>query len=1066
MIAPLHVLLAAPDPADDLLAALRRAGYDPRPEFATQPEALGNALARGKAKLLILRQGLPGLSPWDALARTEQQADRLPVIVVTEEDKVGGVVALLEAGVRDVVSISDLDRLGVAVAKALRWRRETPRVHASGEPSADAVFHDLAEQMPIGLYRTTEEGRILYANPAFARLLGCESADALLGETVSDTITYPREAFAETLRAEGRVENYEAWWERDGEEVCTRENTRAVLDDEGELLYYEGTIEDITEQQQALLALRDSEASLRTMADATGLVFYRRLAGSSDYDQVSPSVESLTGYTSEGLATQGGLDALAEQREVLDGDAQGDGSATTLYRIRTADGAARWVEDSAHPWTDEAGEVIGQAGVLRDVTEQHEREHRERTQNAQRLARQKVLTKLSALGGETDDVLQHVTAEVARETETGRASLWLLGDGELQCRDLYVRSEDAHRTDAPFRAESVAETFGLLSRQRVVETPDVLGKPADERYALDVYHARNGVHAVLLASVRRRDQVIGFVALEHLGESRAWTEDERDFAVAIADLVSLLVEQSGRGEAEAALQQSERRYRVISELASDFAYALRIDADGSTDIVWATAAFKRISGYDPDELDGYEGLVGLVHEDDRPAVEEALDSSERGKTVRFECRIRTKSGGERWVAHRSQRVYDETARCSYVYVSGRDVTQRKTFEADLVEARTEAERLVHQKSAFLASMSHEIRTPLTALLGFAGVLADEVDEENLEVVRLIETSGKRLMETLNSVLDLAHLESGNVEVSAEPLDVVEEMKQTVRLLAPLADKKGIDLRVEDSDSEVIAPLDATCLRRILNNLIGNAVKFTERGEVVVGASLFGPVARIWIRDTGIGIGSAFLPNVFDEFQQEAGGNTTGSGLGLAITKRLVELMDGTVSVESTKGQGSVFTLSFPVEFGEDQVQQAVEMTLAKGEGQQAEEPEDDRPRVLVVEDNAETRLLIERILGQRYRADVAGDVGMALGLLKDNAYDALVLDIHLSGEQTGVELLQAARLLPNHETVAALALTAYALPGDRERFLDSGFDAYLSKPFTKADLMASLVAIGVAVADA
>lgn len=1076
MISPLHLLLAAPEPADELLAALRRAGYDPRPEFVAQPEALGEKLHRGVWNILIVQHGLPGMSSWDVLAWVERQAARLPVIVVTEESTEGLIVALLEAGARDVIATSNLSRLGVAVAKALRWRQEVPTLHETDDPSADAIFRDFAEHMPIGLYRTTEEGRLLYANPAFARLLGCESVDELLGAEVTGAITYPREAFTEMLQEEGRVQNYEAWWERDGEALCTRENTRAVRDAAGRLLYYEGTIEDITEERRASQALRDREASLRTIAETTGLVFYRRRSGSDDYDHISASIETLTGHTPERLAEQGGLEAIIEKREILSDQEGSDESLSasilSLYYLRTADGETRWVEDNAHPWVDETGEVIGRVGVLRDVTEQRDRGERERKQSERRLAYQKVLTDLSTLEGEADVVLQQVTAAAARATDTGRVSVWLLDDdaGEVQCRDLYVLGDDAHRTDSPFRAESITDTFDLLARERVVDTADVLGKPAAERYGLDVYHARNGVHAVLSAPVRRQGRVIGFVAFEHLDEARIWTEDEQDFAVAIADLVALMLERSGRGEAEAAFQRSEGRYRAISELAADFAYALEIDADRAMRIAWATAAFERVSGYTPDELADYDGLIGLVHEDDRVRVEEAVAPLKEGKTdtVELECRIRTKAGDERWIVHRSQLVRDDEA-CSYVYASGRDVTQRKQFEADLVEARTEAEALARQKSAFLASMSHEIRTPLTALLGFAGVLVEEVGEENREFVQLIEKSGKRLMETLNSVLDLARLDSEQLDLSFEPLDIVEEMRQTVRLLAPLANEKNIDLRLDDADAEVIAPLDAVCLHRILNNLIGNAVKFTERGEVVVGASSDGGLVHLWVRDTGIGINEAFLPNLFNEFQQEAEGQEVGSGLGLAITQRLVDLMDGTIAVESTKGKGSTFRLTFPAVFGEEHVQQAVEMALAKGEGTRHRmdaEASDERPRILVVEDNAEARRLTERILGERYQVDVAAEVGLALDLMAEVVYDALVLDIHLSGEQSGVELLQTARALPGHESVAALALTAYALPGDRERFLDAGFDAYLSKPFTKMGLIEALRTLGMAVPDA
>ncbi len=1058
MISPLHLLLAAPEPAEAVLGALRRAGYDPRPRFVTHPEALGEHLHRGGWDVLVVQHGLPNLSSWDALAWAGRQGTGVPVVVVTDEADDSATVALLQAGAHDVVS--DPGRLGVVVAKALRRRKERERPGAEA-PSADAVFRDLAEHMPIGLYRTTEQGRILYANPAFARLLGRASVDELLGEAVTGMMAYPRDEFTERLRADGQVQNYEAWWEREGEAVCTRENTRAVRDAEGRLLYYEGTIEDITEERRALHALRDREASLRAIAETTGLVFYRRRAGRDGYDHVSASIATLTGYAPDALAERGGLDSLIGYREAVAG---GEAEASlALYRLRTAEGAVRWVEDSAHPWTDEAGDVIGRAGVLRDVTEQREREAAERAQSARRLDWQKVLTELSAAEGAERAGFRPVTEAAARAVGTGRASLWLLDEaaGEVQCRDLYLADADEHRSDPPFRAEAMAGTLGVLGRHRVVAAADVLAKPPAERFGLDVYHARHGVRAVLSAAVRRQDRVVGFLAFEHT-ETRTWTGDEQDFAVALADLVALKLEQARRGEAEAALGRSERRYRAISELAADYAYALCVEADGHPRIAWATAALERVTGYTPTELADAQGLLALVHGDDRPGVDAALPRLDRAEDVAFECRIRTKSGDERWVAQRSRSVRDEDGTL-WVYASGRDVTPRKAFEHALVEARAEAEDSVRQKSEFLASMSHEIRTPLTALLGFAGVLAEEVGEEHREFATLIETSGRRLMETVNSVLDLARIESDRKALAPEPLDVAAEIRQAVRLLAPLADEKGLALGLDESDAEVIAPVDRTCLHRILNNLIGNAIKFTERGEVAVGVRSGGDHIRLWVRDTGVGIDETFLPHLFEEFQQEAEGHEVGSGLGLAITQRLASLIGGTISVESRKGEGSTFTLSFPRVFDEGQVEQAVGLALVTGEAaQQRSEAADPQPRVLVVEDCPEARHLTERILGGRYRVDAAAEAGAARALLAETVYDALVIDLHLGGGETGLDVLRAARALPGYAATVALALTAHALPGDGERFLDAGFDAYLSKPFAREDLVEALQGIGVA----
>ncbi len=994
MTTPLHLLLAIPAPASDLLDVLRRAGYDPRPRFVAHPSALHDAVGGGGSDVLVVQHGQQGLSSWDALAGVARHGAALPVIVLVEEPRAGTVVALLDAGARDVVD--DLDRLGIAVAKALR-----------GRPA-------VAEPVPPKLAEETEPTE---AEPAAVEPAAVEPAGA--GE-------------AEPVVAGGE--------DRVSDTLC---------------------------------AFADAEALLRA-AEATGLVLYRRRLDGA-YAYLSPSAEAFTGYAEAALDAHGGLDALIEHRELLDGEDVACGPYHARYRLRAADGGVCQVEDHAHPWKDAEGDIVGTAGVLRDVTAQRDEEATSNAQDRRRAAYQHALTDLYALEGPSEEVFRVLTRTAAAVLGTGRTGLWLLDEdaAEVRCHALYVRDTDEHRIDPPFRGGAVTEMMGLVGQQRVVATADVLGKPAAERYGLDVYHARHGVHAVLAAAVRQEGRPVGFLAIEHLGETREWTGDEHDFVVALAAVVTLTLERARGRAAEEALRRSQRRYRVLSELSADYAYALRAELDGPVRIVWATQALAQVTGYTPAELEDYDGLAGLIHPEDRPAAEAAVAriKATPDETVEIECRIRTKSGDERWVVHRSRVVHDAEEDIHYVYSSGRDVTERKQFEADLVAARTEAEGLAQQKTAFLASMSHEIRTPLTGLLGFAGVLVEEVAAEHREFVELIETSGRRLLDTINSVLDLARLDAEQPNLEPVPLDLVEEARQTVRLLAPLAHQKDLALRLDEGAAEAIAPLDAVCLRRILNNLVGNAIKFTEQGEVVVGVEAEGEHVRLWVRDTGIGIDQAFLPHLFDEFRREAKGTAGGSGLGLALAQRLATLMDGTIAVESRKGEGSTFTLHFPRVFDEAQVHRAVELALVRSPARPAPRPEegpqdDARPRVLVVEDNTDIRLLVERILGRRYRVEVAASAGEALRRVAAAGYDALVLDINLGGATSGLDVLEAARAGPSGDGVAALALTATALPGDRERLLAAGFEAYLPKPFSKFDLMETLRGIGVAVPEA
>jgi PAS domain S-box-containing protein len=241
----------------------------------------------------------------------------------------------------------------------------------------------------------------------------------------------------------------------------------------------------------------------------------------------------------------------------------------------------------------------------------------------------------------------------------------------------------------------------------------------------------------------------------------------------------------------------------------------------------------------------------------------------------------------------------------------RDITDRKAQEFALVEARDRAEEMARLKSTFLANMSHEIRTPLTAILGFADLLADELPPDKHEFVHYIQEGGHRLLDMLNSVLDLARLEAGSATVALEPLDVMPEMHSLAGLFSRLAAKKTLTLTVEGPDWPVRVQADRSGLARVMSNLVGNAIKFTDQGGVTVRVVPDGAFVALHVVDTGVGIEPDFLPYLFDEFRQESAGiarSHEGAGLGLALSKRLVDLMGGTISAESTKGAGSTFTV--------------------------------------------------------------------------------------------------------------------------------------------------------------
>jgi len=239
------------------------------------------------------------------------------------------------------------------------------------------------------------------------------------------------------------------------------------------------------------------------------------------------------------------------------------------------------------------------------------------------------------------------------------------------------------------------------------------------------------------------------------------------------------------------------------------------------------------------------------------------------------------------------------------------------MQDSLRRARDEAERIAALKTSFLANMSHELRMPLASMIGYAQIILESSEQsEQGEFAQSIVESGNRLLETITSILDLARLDAEAVKTEVRPLSVTAMAREAVGMLSSLASRKGLELRIEEPDKDDTVNSDPSALRRILANLIGNAIKFTDQGSVTVRVESDRDVVRTTVADTGKGIGEEFLPRLFDEFAQESTGigrSHEGSGLGLAIARRLCDLIGADITVESSPGAGSTFTLTIPHE---------------------------------------------------------------------------------------------------------------------------------------------------------
>ncbi len=503
--------------------------------------------------------------------------------------------------------------------------------------------------------------------------------------------------------------------------------------------------------------------------------------------------------------------------------------------------------------------------------------------------------------------------------------------------------------------------------------------------------------------------------------------------------------------------------------------------DPSVKISMVNQAALDLLGFERSDLLGKPVMTIFAHTGRSRGVE-IKQTIEQALAGNVETSFRVKAGGGIPVSLSSALVREGTEVQGLVIVA-KDITKQKQFETELIEAKEEAEQMVHLRDAFLANMSHEIRTPLTGILGSAQVLAEGVEGEHKNLAKIIEDAGTRLLDTINSVLEMARIEAGEVQPEVEVLNLLDEAQASTRVLQPVADKRCLLLRVDPPAKPVYAQIDRSCLHRILNNLIGNAIKFTREGAITVEVESSEDDAVLTVRDTGVGISKEFLPHLFDDFKQESTGlkrSHEGSGLGLAITKKLVEMMGGEISVESIKGIGSAFSIRFPrvpVEKVPETLPQserpsppAAQKTDAARYPWETEEavaaeeptfvppppPQERTPRdILLIEDNAQNAYMAQFML-QDYEADIATTPEEAIEQARYNQYRVLLVDINLGADRSGIDLLHEIRGIEGYERVPAVAVTAYALPGDEDRFLKEGFDDYVAKPFRKEVLLGAV----------
>ncbi len=531
----------------------------------------------------------------------------------------------------------------------------------------------------------------------------------------------------------------------------------------------------------------------------------------------------------------------------------------------------------------------------------------------------------------------------------------------------------------------------------------------------------------------------------------------RDATGCIAGMAAIATDITDRAQVEAALAERQRLLDTVIRACPDIVTVL----DGEGRVREISEAAARILGYDLGDP-VHEEVEALVHPDDIPRVYEEYAKLLTLRDAQLDVRYRVQHSDGHWVVldTRGQAMVGADGRAVGAVVVSRDVTAELEVEAEMHAAVEVAEQASRAKSEFLSRMSHELRTPLNSVLGFSQLLEmDALPDNQGEAVSHIGRAGRHLLNLIDEVLDIARIESGNLDLLLEPVAVQDVLGDAVDLAGPLAEHRAIevviDIRACPETRHVLA--DRQRLLQVLLNLLSNAVKYNRPGgRVDVSVEPGSPgTLHIIVADTGTGISPEDMGRVFEPFDRlgAESSNVEGTGVGLTLSKYLVERMGGTIAVVSAPDEGTTFTVELPIA---DAPAIPGPSAPARVEGPYGAAT----LRVLHIEDNLANLELVEQVLIRSRAVELYAAMSGSLGLelARDHHPDLILLDLHLP-DLSGTELLDRLQADPRTAGIPVVVVTADATPAQVQRVRASGVAAYLTKPIDIRELLRVVEAV-------
>ena len=884
-------------------------------------------------------------------------------------------------------------------------------------------FKVTMESLGEGIITTDVNGKIRYLNLKAEKLTGWNLREAK-GRMLSEIYHVKNE---ETGQIENNIldkvikhgivkelANHTILISREGKEIPVMVTGAPIFNTDSSVNGIVITFHDEAEKRAQQKLIKDNEEKYRFLSaqfeaildHIPGLVFYKDTK--NNFIRVNRYFAEANKTTKEAFENKNCADIYP--KEIADKYYEDDlsiiNSGVAELNIEEpwlTETGARWVNTNKIPFVDNEGNIIGIIGLSFDITE-----------------RKKVEKELLTSEGKYRDLIENATVGVYSSNLKGEV--------------LFVNKRFADILEA----ESPEE----LKNSAAI----VLYKNPEDRNRFIRLLKENGIVTNFETElITRKGNTISTLVSAKL--------EEEILTGMVLDITELKKVQDK-------LSESINRFnRLVSKL-NDVVWTASIDSSEITDV---NDSLEDIYGITIDEFKANPKLwIEMVHPDDREIAEASSKELYEKGQASAEYRIVKPDGTVTWLFDRKSIIYDDNEKPISIGGIAKDITECKLAVEEIIKAKEKAEEINRLKSNFFANMSHELRTPFVGIIGYAEILAENLQNtEDGEFADAILESSQRMIRTLNQILDTSKLEFEERIIEKRWLEVDILIERVYKNYLKNAEKKNLEFRKNIVPNNYLIFTDGELLEQIISNLVSNAIKYTPQGSVSISADIIKKnttdVLRIEVKDTGIGIPKNQHDVIWKQFGQVSEGlsrSFEGTGLGLSIVKANAKLLGGNIPLESEKGEGSIFVFEMPlVKSVNSKSETSANNTIAAERSGNSKEKSGVHKKILYIEDDKASRDVITRFLLNKYDIVTKDSADESLQIVNETKFDAILMDINLGNGLNGIEVSQLIKKEPGYQNIPIIAVTAFASDDDKTEFLSKGMTHYISKPFRQNELL-------------